>query len=158
MGGLGIEGSVAGRIARGDIRLVLTRELTRDTAVDGDRGTVQSTIRGVPSEVMPNETDGLKAPCAVNLSVSSDEDDGDPPVWCPFSSPVAAPCRGVHNLLVILFRLVSSRPHTVAAQTTNSLRLPPPTGLIQLSHSGIVGNNHRCWAHLKTGTGNGAKF
>jgi mRNA interferase MazF len=71
---------VAGRIARGDVRLyqfappdknrpVLV--LTRNTAI-GYLSTVtvapiSSTIRSVPSEVMLNEEDGMKSPCAVNL-------------------------------------------------------------------------------------------
>jgi mRNA interferase MazF len=71
---------VAGRIARGDVRLysftapdkkrpVLV--LTRDSAI-GYLSTVTvapitTTIRGVPSEVALNEDDGMKAPCAVNL-------------------------------------------------------------------------------------------
>jgi mRNA interferase MazF len=71
---------VAGGIARGDIRLygfappdkkrpVLI--LTRDSAI-GYLSTVTvapitSTIRGVPSEVVLNEDDGMKSPCAVNL-------------------------------------------------------------------------------------------
>jgi mRNA interferase MazF len=71
---------VAGRIARGDVRVyqfappdknrpVLV--LTRNTAI-GYLSTVtvapiSSTIRSVPSEVMLNEEDGMKSPCAVNL-------------------------------------------------------------------------------------------
>jgi mRNA interferase MazF len=71
---------VASRIVRGDIRLyqfappgkrrpVLV--LTRDSAI-GYLSTVTvapvtSTIRGVPSEVVLDEEDGMKAPCAVNL-------------------------------------------------------------------------------------------
>ena len=47
--------------------VVLTREsavsyLSRVTVAP-----VTSTIRGVPSEVVLNETDGMKNPCAVNL-------------------------------------------------------------------------------------------
>jgi len=71
---------VAGRIARGDVRLYQFAApdkrrpvvvLTRDSAV-GYLSTVTvapitSTIRGVPSEVVLNEEDGMKAPCAVNL-------------------------------------------------------------------------------------------
>ena len=71
---------MAGRIARGDVRLysftapdkkrpVLV--LTRNSAI-GYLSTVTvapitTTIRGVPSEVALNEDDGMKAPCAVNL-------------------------------------------------------------------------------------------
>jgi mRNA interferase MazF len=45
--------------------------LTRDSAI-GYLSTVTvapitSTVRGVPSEVVLNEEDGLKVPCAVNL-------------------------------------------------------------------------------------------
>jgi mRNA interferase MazF len=71
---------VAGRVARGDVRLYQFAPpekkrpvvvLTRDTAI-GYLATVTvapitSTIRGVPSEVVLNEEDGMKAPCAVNL-------------------------------------------------------------------------------------------
>ena len=71
---------MAGRIARGDVRLYQFAApdkrrpvvvLTRDSAV-GYLSTVTvapitSTIRGVPSEVVLNEEDGMKAPCAVNL-------------------------------------------------------------------------------------------
>jgi len=71
---------VAGRIARGDIRLyhfappdkkrpVLV--LTRDSAIaylsTVTIATITSAIRGVPSEVVLSEEDGMKAPCAVNL-------------------------------------------------------------------------------------------
>jgi mRNA interferase MazF len=71
---------LAGGIARGDIRLYAFAApdkkrpvvvLTRDSAI-GYLATVtvapiSSTIRGVPSEVLLNEEDGMKAPCAVNL-------------------------------------------------------------------------------------------
>ena len=71
---------MAGRIARGEVRLYgfappyKTRPvvvLTRDSAV-GYLSTVSvapitSTLRGVPSEVMLDEEDGMKAPCGVNL-------------------------------------------------------------------------------------------
>jgi len=71
---------VAGRIARGDIRLYQFAApdkkrpvvvLTRDSAV-AYLSTVMvapitSAIRGVPSEVVLHEEDGMKAPCAVNL-------------------------------------------------------------------------------------------
>jgi mRNA interferase MazF len=71
---------VAGRIARGDIRLYGFAApdkrrpvvvLTRDSAI-GYLSTVTvapitSTIRGVPSEVQLSEEDGMKEPCAVNL-------------------------------------------------------------------------------------------
>jgi mRNA interferase MazF len=71
---------VAGRIARGDIRLYSFAApdkkrpvvvLTRDSAI-GYLATVTvapiiSTIRGVPSEVQLSEGDGMKEPCAVNL-------------------------------------------------------------------------------------------
>jgi mRNA interferase MazF len=71
---------MAARIARGDVRLfqfappdkkrpVLV--LTRNSAI-GYLSTVTvapvtSAIRGVPSEVVLDEDDGMKAPCAVNL-------------------------------------------------------------------------------------------
>lgn len=71
---------MAARIARGDVRLYNFAPpdksrpvvvLTRDSAITY-LGTVTvapvtSTIRGVPSEVLLNEEDGMKAPCAVNL-------------------------------------------------------------------------------------------
>jgi mRNA interferase MazF len=71
---------VAGRIARGDIRLyqfappdkkrpVLV--LTRDSAIAYlstiTVAPITSAIRGVPSEIALDEEDGMKAPCAVNL-------------------------------------------------------------------------------------------
>ena len=71
---------MAGRIARGDVRLyqfaapdkkrpVLV--LTRDSAIaylsTVTVAPVTSTIRDVPSEVVLSEEDGMKAPCAVNL-------------------------------------------------------------------------------------------
>ena len=71
---------MAGRIARGDVRLYRfappdkTRPvvvLTRDSAVaylsTVTVAPITSAIRGVPSEVVLNEEDGMKAPCAVNL-------------------------------------------------------------------------------------------
>ena len=73
-----------GRIARGEVRLYQfapggkTNEkkrpalvLTRDSAIaylsTVTVAPVTSTIRGVPSEVVLNEEDGMKSPCAVNL-------------------------------------------------------------------------------------------
>jgi mRNA interferase MazF len=45
--------------------------LTRDSALaylsTATVAPVTSTIRGVPSEVVLNEEDGMKSPCAVNL-------------------------------------------------------------------------------------------
>jgi mRNA interferase MazF len=71
---------VAGRIARGDVRLYRFAPpdkrrpalvLTRDSAIAYLRtvtvAPITSAIRGVPSEVVLNEEDGMKAPCAVNL-------------------------------------------------------------------------------------------
>ena len=78
---------MAGAITRGDVRLVHFAHfaapdknrarigwgvvLTRNSAI-GYRATVTvapvtSTIRGVPSEVVLDTEDGMKAPCAVNL-------------------------------------------------------------------------------------------
>jgi len=71
---------VASGIARGDVRLYHFAPpdkrrpvvvLTRDSAI-GYLSTVTvapitSAIRGVPSEVLLNEEDGMKGPCAVNL-------------------------------------------------------------------------------------------
>jgi mRNA interferase MazF len=71
---------VAGKIARGDIRLyqfaapdkkrpvvVLTRESAVAYLSTVTVAPITSTIRGVPSEVVLDEDDGMKAPCAVNL-------------------------------------------------------------------------------------------
>ncbi len=71
---------MAGRIARGDIRLyqfappdkqrpvvVLTRGSAIDYLSTVTVAPITSTIRGVPSEVVLNEQDGMKGPCAVNL-------------------------------------------------------------------------------------------
>lgn len=71
---------MAGKIARGDVRLYRFAPpdksrpvvvLTRDSAIQYlstvTVAPVTSTIRGVPSEVLLDEDDGMKAPCAVNL-------------------------------------------------------------------------------------------
>jgi mRNA interferase MazF len=71
---------VAGGIARGDVRLYQFAPpdkkrpvvvLTRDSAIaylsTVTVAPITSAIRGVPSEVVLNEEDGMKAPCAVNL-------------------------------------------------------------------------------------------
>ena len=71
---------MAGGIARGDVRLYQFAlpdkkrpvvVLTRDSAVaylsTVTVAPITSTIRGVPSEVVLNEEDGMKAPCAVNV-------------------------------------------------------------------------------------------
>lgn len=71
---------MAGRIARGDVRLYQFARpdkkrpvlvLTRDSAVPYlstvTVAPITSTIRGVPSEVLLKEDDGMKTPCAVNL-------------------------------------------------------------------------------------------
>lgn len=71
---------MAGRIARGDVRLYEFASpdkkrpvvvLTRDSAVSYlstvTVAPITSTIRGVPSEVLLKEDDGMKTPCAVNL-------------------------------------------------------------------------------------------
>jgi mRNA interferase MazF len=71
---------MAARIARGDVRLCYfpapDKErpvvvLTRDSAIEGlatvTAAPITSTIRGVPSEVMLTEEDGMKNACAVNL-------------------------------------------------------------------------------------------
>lgn len=77
---MGGGGGVAGRIARGEIRLYRFAPpdkqrpvvvLTRDSAVaylaTVTVAPVTSTVRGVPSEVALDEADGMKAPCAANL-------------------------------------------------------------------------------------------
>jgi len=71
---------VAGRVARGDVRLYRFAPpdkkrpvvvLTRDSAIaylsTVTVAPVTSTVRGVPSEVVLDEEDGMKASCAVNL-------------------------------------------------------------------------------------------
>jgi mRNA interferase MazF len=71
---------VAGRIARGDVRLynfappdkkrpvvVLTRDSTVAYLSTVTVAPITSTIRGVPSGVVLNEDDGMKPSCAVNL-------------------------------------------------------------------------------------------
>jgi mRNA interferase MazF len=71
---------VAGGIARGDVRLysfaspdkkrpvvVLTRDSSIAYLSTVSVAPITSTIRGVPSEVVLGEDDGMKAPCAVNL-------------------------------------------------------------------------------------------
>ena len=71
---------MAGRVARGDIRLyqfappdkkrpviVLTRGSAIDYLSTVTVAPITSTIRGVPSEVVLNEEDGMKGLCAVNL-------------------------------------------------------------------------------------------
>jgi mRNA interferase MazF len=71
---------VARAISRGDVRLVHFAAsdknrpavvITRDSAIGYLRtvtvAPVTSTIRGVPSEVVLDIEDGMKAPCAVNL-------------------------------------------------------------------------------------------
>jgi len=71
---------MAGRVARGDIRFYQFASpdkkrpvvvLTRDSAIDYlstvTVAPITSTIRGVPSEVVLSEEDGMKGPCAVNL-------------------------------------------------------------------------------------------
>lgn len=71
---------MAGRIARGDVRLyrfappnkqrpvvVLTRASAIAYLSTVTVAPITSAIRGVPSEVVLNEEDGMKSPCAVNL-------------------------------------------------------------------------------------------
>jgi mRNA interferase MazF len=71
---------VADGVARGDIRLyefappdkkrpvvVLTRNGAIGYLSTVTVAPITSTIRGVPSEVVLSEADGMKAPCAVNL-------------------------------------------------------------------------------------------
>ena len=71
---------MAGRIARGEVRLYNFARpdkkrpvivLTRDSAIaylsTVTVAPITSTVRGVPSEVVLNEEDGMKASCAVNL-------------------------------------------------------------------------------------------
>lgn len=71
---------MAGRITRGEIRLYTFEPsdkkrpvliLTRETALDYlSRITVApitSSMRGVPSEMVLDQADGMKSPCAANL-------------------------------------------------------------------------------------------
>jgi mRNA interferase MazF len=71
---------VAIRIARGDVRLyafappdkkrpvvVLTRDSSIAYLTTVIVAPITSTIRGVPSEVVLSEEDGMKFPCVVNL-------------------------------------------------------------------------------------------
>ena len=71
---------MAGRVARGDVRLyqfgapdkrrpvvVLTRGSAIAYLSTVTVAPITSTIRGVPSEVILNREDGMKATCAVNL-------------------------------------------------------------------------------------------
>lgn len=80
MGALGGGGGVAARIARGDVRLFRFSPpdkerpvvvLTRDSAIPYLAAVtvapVTSRIRAIPSQVVLNEEDGMKTPCALNL-------------------------------------------------------------------------------------------
>ena len=71
---------MAGRIARGDVRLysfaapdknrpvvVLTRESAIGYLANVTVAPITSAVRGVPSEVVLSEDDGMKSTCAVNL-------------------------------------------------------------------------------------------
>jgi mRNA interferase MazF len=71
---------MAARIARGDVRdynfappdkkrpvVVLTRHSAIAYLSTVTVAPITSAVRGVPSEVVLNEDDGMKAPCAVNL-------------------------------------------------------------------------------------------
>ena len=71
---------MASKIVRGDVRLyqfappdkkrpvvVLTRNSAIEYLSTVTVAPITSTIRGVPSEVILDEEDGMKAPCAVNL-------------------------------------------------------------------------------------------
>lgn len=71
---------MAGRIARGDVRLynfappdkkqpvvVLTRNSAISYLSIVTVAPITSTIRSVPSKVLLSEEDGMKGPCAVNL-------------------------------------------------------------------------------------------
>ena len=77
---MGKRGSMAGGLARGEVRLcpfpdpdklrpvvVLTRESSIGLLSTVTVAPVTSTIRGVASEIILSHADGLKGPCAVNL-------------------------------------------------------------------------------------------
>src|SRR5271167_318273 len=76
---MGTGGTVAGGIVRGEVRLYRFPRpgkqrrvvvLTRDSAIGYLSAVtvapIPSTIRGVPSEVLLTERDGMKAICAIN--------------------------------------------------------------------------------------------
>ncbi len=80
MGTLAESDIMAGRIARGDVRLCRFEPpdkqrpvvvLTRDSAIDYlatvTAAPVTSKLRGIPSQVLLDESDGMKMLCAVNL-------------------------------------------------------------------------------------------
>ena len=58
---------MAGGIAIGNVRLVLTRDSALRYLSTATVAPITSTIRGVPSEVKSDEEDGMKGACAVNL-------------------------------------------------------------------------------------------
>jgi len=73
-------GDMAGRLSRGEVRLyrfappdrprpvlILTRESAGGHLSTVTVAPITSTIRGVPSEVILDASDGMKGPCAVNL-------------------------------------------------------------------------------------------
>ena len=77
---MGRGASVAGRIARGEVRLcqfalpdkerpvvVLTRASSLDVLSTVTIAPITSTVRGIASQVVLNEADGMKSTCAVNL-------------------------------------------------------------------------------------------
>ena len=77
---MGYGDGLAGRLARGDIRLcdfaapdkrrpvvVLTRTSALDYLSRVTVAPITSTIRGVPSEIILDEADGMKSACAANL-------------------------------------------------------------------------------------------
>lgn len=77
---MGPDCGMARRITRGEVRLVRFAApdkerpavlLTDDRAIQYLNtvtvAPITSTIRGVPSQVILNEEDGMKAPCAINL-------------------------------------------------------------------------------------------
>ena len=71
---------MAGGLERGEVRLyrfshpdkqrpvvVLTRDSAMAYLATVTVAPITSTIRGVPSEIILDESDGMKSPCAVNL-------------------------------------------------------------------------------------------
>lgn len=77
---MGTGGIVAGALGRGEVRLyrfpspdkhrpvvVLTRNSSLGYLSAVTVAPITSTIRGVPSEVLLTEKDGMKNPCAINL-------------------------------------------------------------------------------------------
>lgn len=77
---MGVRGGLAGGVKRGEVRwyrfaapdkqrpvLVLTRDSSLGVLATATVAPVTSSVRGVRSEVLLTEADGMRQPCAVNL-------------------------------------------------------------------------------------------